>query len=267
MDILYAQEEGKLGDFEDAVKGEKSDSNEDYGDDDGSWLGFFFNIGIDAVFSDDDSDEDYYNGEDQLGILEDDKISFGTFPFDSLGMVNYGSDEKPFLGRISGSYQRINDFTEGLRINARIQFSGRHGINLDYTDYIETLERGTDHLQFFGVSYRNLVIAEDELLLAVNIGLSVLKPDNNKDASYGLNLAMDSQWFFVQQVSINGKIGFAPILDKLYLEEPPGLWNLEIGAGFHLQNVEFFASYRTMIPTYNTSASLYGPEAGIRFWF
>jgi hypothetical protein len=258
-----AQDDGKLGGFEDAVKGEKSNESEDGDEDDGGgFLGFLFEIGIDFFFNN-DSHHSYTEEEEE----EEEGLRFGAYPFDSIGMVNQNYHGKNYLGRISGGVQHIDARINAFKLNARIQFNGQYGLELDYSDFTERRARSTDHLQIIGVNYRNLLIAENNLLLAGNIGLTIINPDNFKDTDYGLNIAADLQWFFADQLSLNAKLGYAPILQYLHYAEPPGLWDMEIGTGVHLKNIEFFASYKTLIPTFNTSSALFGPELGIRFWF
>ncbi len=263
MTDLEAQEKkGKLGGFEDANKGKKGSDDDDDDDDDG-WFSFFFDIGLDILLS--DSDDDY--DENGVNSLTEDEVHFGAFPFDPAGIAQSGLDGKIFLGRISGGYQKIDSKTHGLRLNAQFQFSGKHGITLDFIDYTESLATQTDHLQVIGLAYRHLFFADNNLLFAGNAGLKVLNPDKFKDADFGLDLALDAQWFIADPISINGKMGVAPIIDQLDAEEPPFLFDFEIGAGLHFDNFELFGAYKTLVPSVDPDNSLYGPELGLRIWF
>ncbi|KAA3617819.1 MAG: hypothetical protein D8M58_00270 [Calditrichaeota bacterium] len=262
-DSVAQEKKGKLGDFEDANKGKKS-SNDNDDDDDGGWLSFFFDIGIDILLSDSDDDEEVEDGANSLAA---DKISFGAFPFDPSGIAQSDYEGKNFLGRISGGYQEIDSKTHGLRLNGQFQFSGKHGMTLDFIYYTESLPTHTDHLQVIGLAYRHLFHADNNLLFAGNAGLKVLNPDKFKDADFGLEMAIDAQWFIANPISINGKIGFAPIVDQLDAPEPPFLFDFEIGAGLHMNNFELFAAYKTMVPSVDPGSALHGQELGLRIWF
>ena len=264
-DLPAQEKKGKLGSFEDANKGKKSSTNDDDDDDDGGWFSFFFSIGLDILAS--DSDDDYDDDANGVDNLVEDKVSFGAFPFDPDGIAQSGLEGKIFLGRISGGYQEIDSRTHGLRLNAQFQFSGKHGVTLDFIDYTESLTTHTDHLQVIGLAYRHLFFADNNLLFAGNAGLKVLNPDKFKDADFGLEMAVDAQWFIMDPISINGKVGFAPIIDQLDAEEPPFLFDFEIGAGLHFNNFELFGAYKTLVPSVDPGSSLYGPELGLRIWF
>ena len=257
QDVAAQEKKGKLGDFEDAAKGEKGHDDDD--DDDSGWFGFFVNI----ILSDDNNDD--YDGFDN-----EKEISYGAFPFDKQGMIHNSFDTltgKSFLGRLSGGYQKVDSDINGLRLNGQLQFSSKHGLHFDFVSYTEDLDTRTDKTQVIGVNYRNLLYAENSFLLGGNIGLIVINPDKFEDSIWGLNFAADAQWFFANPLSLNARIGFAPIVEYMFKEEPPAIWDLQIGAGIHFNNIELYGTYKTLIPTVNTNASIYGPELGLRFWF
>lgn len=263
VQVVSAQEKkGKLGDFEDAAKGKKGSNDDDDDDDDHGWFGFFVNI----ILSDDGSSDD----DDHYGFDDEREISFGAFPFDRQGMIHDEYDTltgKSFLGRFSGGYQNVSSDITGLRINGQLQFSSKHGLHFDFISYTEDLDTRTDKTQVIGVNYRHLLFAENAFLLGGNIGLIVINPDKFEDSIWGLNFAADAQWFFANPFSLNARIGFAPIVEYMFQNEPPAIWDLQIGAGIHFNNVELYGAYKTLIPTINTNASIYGPEIGLRFWF
>lgn len=263
--VMAQEKKGKLGDFEDAAKGKKNkDKDDDDDNDDGGWLGFFVNI---VLNSDDDNDDSNNNDFDGLNERE---ISYGAFPYDHNGMIHISYDSlsgKSFLGRISGGYQSAGSNISGLRLEGQLQFSSRHGLHFDFVSYSEDLKTRTDNTQVINAEYRNLLLANNQLLVGGNIGLIVINPDKFENAIWGLNFAADAQWFVVNPISLNAKVGFAPIIEYLFQKEPPAIWNLEIGAGLHFNNIELYGTYKTLIPTINTDASIYGPEFGIRFWF
>ncbi len=266
MTDLYAQDKkGKLGDFEDANKGKKGSSHNDDDDDDGGWLSFFFNVGMEIILS--DSDEDDEVEETGANSLVDDQVSFGAFPFDPAGIAQTGHEGKIFLGRISGGYQQIDSRTTGLRLNTQFQLFGKHGFALDFIDYRENLSTSTDHTQIISVAYRNLFYADENLLFGGNIGLKVINPDKRKDPDFGLEMAIDAQWFVANPFSLNGRIGFAPIIDQLDAPETPFLFDFEFGGGLHLENFELYGAYKTLVPSVDPGSSLYGPELGVRIWF
>lgn len=262
VQLVEAQEKkGKLGDFEDAAKGKKSKDKDDSDDDDDGWFGFFVNIMIGN--SDNTGQQDSYTEEDR-------SISFGAFPFDNLGMIHNSYDTltgKSFLGRISGGYQQVDDNISGLRLSGQLQFSSKHGLQFDFISYTEDLQTRTDKTQVIEADYRNLLYAENTFLLGGSAGIIVINPDKLEDSIWGINFAADAQWFFANPFSLNAKVGFAPIVEYLFQEEPPAIWDLQIGAGIHFNNLELYGTYKTLIPTINTDASIYGPELGLRFWF
>ena len=264
-DLQAQEKKGKLGGFEDANKGKKSSNQDDDDEDEGGWFSFFFDIGLDILLS--GSEGDYDDEENGANNLIEDNVSFGAFPFDPHGIARKGYGGKSFLGRISGGYQEIDSRTRGLRLNAQFQLSGRHGITLDFIDYTESLATHTDHLQVIGLAYRRLLFADNNLLFAGNAGLKVLNPDKLKDADFGLEIAIDAQWFITDPISINGKIGFAPIISQLSAPEIPFLFDFEIGAGLHFNNLELFGAYKTLVPSVDPGSSLHGPEIGLRIWF
>jgi hypothetical protein len=272
QDAFAQEKKGKLGTFEDANKGKKNNGNDSDNDDDddgdGGFLSFLFHVGFEIFINSlDDDNEDYDSLESENKAAYVNQLSFGSFPFDNTGLARSDLDGKAFLGRISGGYQRIDKNTDGLRLDAYFQIDGIHGVHLDFIDYTENLDTRTDHLQIFTLSYRNLLIAEQNFLLGGNAGLLVLNPDKLKDTDYGLSLALDAQWFIANPFSLNAGIGFAPIIDNISTQTFPVLWDLEIGAGIHFKHLELFGAFKTMIPSASPSAALYGPELGLRFWF
>ena len=82
-----------------------------------------------------------------------------------------------------------------------------------------------------------------------------------------MDFALDAQWFIGEPFSLHGKIGLGPIIDQLDAPEPPFLWDLEFGAGVHIQNFEVFGTYRSLIPSIDPDQALHGPELGLRIWF
>lgn len=296
---LTAQEnKGKLERFEDANKGETSEEDEDDDeatedyDDDGCFGSFIMELifqGLfNGLFSGDGEESGYVDSltdDDAAGWIETDtglvytgnripdaavlmpSCSFGRYPYDPSGTIYASGIGKAFLGRISGSYQKLDDRTFGYRLNGQVQLARRHGLEFDFVDYREDLGRSTDHLQVFGLHYRYLIFGNDKVAVAPSAGIKIFQPDQLKDADVGLELAMALTWFFARPLSLNTRLAVAPIADEISGESSPTLFDLEFGIGAHLYYFELSGTYRTLIPSYNPDAALHGPELGLRIWF
>jgi len=196
------------------------------------------------------------------------EYSFGYYPYEPSGYVFETAVGKSFAGQLYFNYQYVDDQTSGYRFGGKIQLRQRHGIRFDLTDYQESLDQSTDHLQIVTLIYRYLIFGNDQFMIFPELGLKVLMPDNFVDADYGLNMGVGLNWFFAQPFSLEAGIGLAPIIDQMRNDdEDPVLIELQIGLGVHIQRFEIKGSYRSLIPSYDPDSAIYGPGLGIRVWF
>ncbi len=297
---LHAQEKkGRIDGFEDANAGKSSDDRDDeeYEDEEAEESGglfldileLFFHILFDS--GDEEEDEFYYddteealplNGVQGAGYgpayLADSTrrfpapeevtppISFGPYPFSGEGLVLEDSSGKNFLGRLTVARHHIDSDLYALRLNSMILFGERHGFMLDFYNYTERLENGSDHLQIVNLAYRNLFVASDEVLFSLTAGGTLLYPDGAKSALWGPALGLEGQFFINNPVSISGRLGFSG-----YTGNDARGFNIMMDAalfvGLHYRMGELYGGLRSLTPLTDTGASFFGPEFGIRFWF
>ncbi len=269
---LLAQEEkeGKLGDFEDAVeKGSDDDDDVEAGI---GWFEIMINLlwssePEPASFNSLDEDSSDMEEYDAFAGWHPRQVSFGAYPFDRNGFVHGDDLGKPFLVRMSGSFQQIDSHTSGMRLQADMQLSGYHGLRGDVTLYRENLRTRTDQLKVISLDYRYLFVAQDRFMLSGIAGGRLLLPDKERESHIGLDLGLSGQWFIANPLSLDFMFQVVPILDEFRFdrEENPAFMELEIGAGLHFQHIEVFGGYRGLFPD-GMSGAIHGPQIGFRLW-
>ncbi len=301
---LQAQDkQGRIGGFEDANSG-KSSSDDEEEDEENNYEeeesgGLLFDI-LEILFhilfdADDEEQEDFYdddtgealplNSLDSPGPAQayaagevpdstrnpvaaetSQPLSFGLYPFDESGLVHEDSSGKNYLGRLAAGMHYIDRDLSALRLNGAFTFSERHGLRLDFYNYKERLERGSDNLQILNVAYSYLFIASDKTLLSLSAGASLLYPDGAKAAMWGPALALDSRFFIIQPVSLSGRLGLNSYLGG-GVQGANLMVEAALFAGFHYRRGELYGGVRTLMPLNDTNAAFFGPEIGLRFWF
>ncbi len=301
---LQAQEkQGRIGGFEDANAGKSSSDDEEedeennYEEEESGGLFFdileiLFYILFDAddeeqeVFYDDDTGEAlplnsldspgpaqaYASGENPdstrnpVAAETTQPLSFGLYPFDGNGLIHEDGSGKNYLGRLAAGMHYIDRDLSALRLNGTFTFSEGHGLRLDFYNYKERLERGSDNLQILNVAYSYLFLASDKTLLSLSAGASLLYPDGAKAALWGPTLALDGRFFIIQPVSLSGRLGVNSYLGG-GVQGANLMMEAALFAGLHYLRGELYGGVRTLMPLKDTSAAFLGPEIGLRFWF
>ncbi len=298
---LYAQEKkGRIGGFEDANAGKSSSGEEK---DTGQTLeeeeesgGLFFdilNLFFDILFDSDSGEEDEFIhedappparslnreevGDEPAGIADTSRfapppeevvpsLSFGSYPFSGEGLVHEDNGGKKFLGRLSVGRHHIDRDLSALHLNGTVLFGERYGFMLDFYDYTERLEKGSDHLQIVNLTYRYLLLASDQFLLTLSAGGSLLYPDGTKSALWGPLAGLDARFFAGNPFSVSGRLGLSGYLGN----DVRGfnmLMEAALSVGLHYRMAELYGGIRSLTPLTDTGASFFGPEFGIRIWF
>lgn len=293
VDSGWAQSKGKLEGFEESMKGKDKDkkNKDDEEEEDSSWGSFIFELIFNLVISDsdddydsyyDDDDEYYYDDEDsseyadwdndefymepELANLfwnESENTGYSSFPFeDGTGITMEGSD-KSFLGRLSGGYLPAGSNLYAWNFDISAQFWYGHGIELEYIDFREEGRNYIDHLRVFSLDYRYLIPFSNELDFTLIGGF---KGYRGNDTEYGLDLGIEMQWFFFNNLSFTGKAVVTPFFMETVNDETPSLTDLGAYFGLHYKNIELTGGYRALIPP-SSNATLDAPVLGVKIWF
>lgn len=172
-------------------------------------------------------------------------------------MLEYDMPSKPraWTGRTRLEYG--TDFDDIDRVGGQIlvSHSSRLGIDAEWNSFAEKTATGTDRLTLGDINLVYRIAQSERLLWRAGIGLNWL--DDEVDTEYGINFTYGADWFPCEPLVVSSTLDWGRLSET-------SRFHIRSTLGVVVHGWELYAGY-----DYETigGVDLYGPVAGVRFWF
>lgn len=250
---MQAQERGKLGDFEESVKEEERDKNEEKtSDSNGSVIGdiaqlLFSDMFLQAVVG--VEKQELADGSVDYSIPLG-KYSFTEYPYALAGRGMYsigGNDNAASV--VSAHYMRETGRLYAYSVAGRFSPVPFLSFEGHYTGLYEKLFDYTDNLTLYSVFLNYHSVRSEHFSFLWGLGLQGLKGWHNL-AGFAVNVATD--WYPLQPMSV-------------HLSLSAGLYTEFLGTlNVHVHRVAFFAGWQSFT---TSTANIGGIVGGVQVYF
>lgn len=155
-------------------------------------------------------------------------------------------------------YQKVDSDLWSYGLYGKILFPNSVSLDIFSADYLEDVDDGTDRMEYLSVHY-NIGGLGSNSNMVIELGLGAWFLTNiNGDIQGSLSFQTRVDYFPAKPWGVHLSAGYSAPANET-------LWNLDASLGWHLNHLELFVGYHSLINS--GGDNLDGPTIGLALWF